>query len=289
MYGVRRVCGLWHIPRSSVYDRRKRLSLAVVPGKRGPKPKISDEDLLERIKVIIETSPFHGEGYRKIRMKLRFGIDGKKPVNVSKDRLLRIMRENGLLSAARSPWKPVRIHDGTITTEAPNVMWGTDMTSTVLSNGRPAYVFAVIDHCAQDCIGIHVSESAKRFEAIEPVREAVETTVGECDAQIAAGIVLRHDCGSAYLSEFFQDEVAFLGLESSPAFIRQPEGNGVVERFFKTLKEQLLWLHVFDSVESLRTAVVEFVKTYNTCWMVAKHGYLSPSGVRAQLSYKAAA
>ncbi len=241
---------------------------------------VTDERLLMCIKAIIAASPFHGEGHRKICAKLRMGSSEIAPVRVSRERVLRVMRANGLLSAARSPWRPELKHDGRITTDAPNVFWGTDMTSTVLCTGRNAYVFAVVDHCVQDCIGIHVSDRATRYEAIEPVRKAVEYVYGQCDEQVAMGVGLRHDCGSAYLSGHFQDEIAFLGLESSPSFVRQPEGNGVVERFFKTLKEQLLWVQSFDNIESLRKAVEAFVKTYNSCWMVAKHGYRTPSQVR---------
>jgi transposase InsO family protein len=250
---------------------------------------ITDEQLLKDIKAVITTSPFHGEGHRKVCAKLRMGTMGIAPVRVSRERVLRVMRENGLLSAARSPWRPEVRHDGRITTDAPNVMWGTDMTSTVLCTGRNAYVFAVVDHCAQDCIGIHVSDRATRYEAIEPVRKAIEQVYGGCDEQVAAGVGLRHDCGSAYLSGYFQDEVAFLGIESSPSYVRQPEGNGVVERFFKTLKEQLLWVKSFESIEALSDAVTNFVKTYNSCWMVAKHGYRSPSQVRERLMANRAA
>ncbi len=49
---------------------------------------------------------------------------------------------------------------------------------------------------------------------------------------------MRHDHGSVYMSDDFQKEVRFLGIESSPAFVMQPEGNGCIERFFRTLKEQ---------------------------------------------------
>jgi putative transposase len=250
--------------------------------RRGPKPKITDEALLEQIKNIIADSPFHGEGYRKIFAKLRIGTSKRSPVRTSKGRVLRIMRENGLLSPARSPWRPEMKHEGRITTDAPNVMWGTDMTSTVLSTGRNAYVFAVVDHCSQDCIGIHVSNRATRYEAVEPVRKAVEYVYGEGGEKVATGVGLRHDWGSAYVSAFFQDEIAVLGLESSPSFVRQPEGNGVAERFFKTLKEQLLWVESFDTLEALRNAIDIFVKIYNSCWMVAKHGYRSPTQVREQ-------
>jgi len=136
---------------------------------------------------------------------------------------------------------------------------------------------------------VYVSNRARRFEAIEPIRKAVEYVFGECGKNVADGVRLRHDCGSAYLSNYFQDEVEFLGLESSPAFVRQPEGNGVVERFFKTLKEQLLWLKRFDSIESLSGAVDEFVGRYNSSWMVAKHGYLSPLQARKQFMHQKAA
>ncbi len=52
--------------------------------------------------------------------------------------------------------------------------------------------------------------------------------------------------------EELQDKIEFLGIESSPVFVRQPESNGVAERVIKTLKEQLLWFRHFPSIEALR-------------------------------------
>ena len=42
------------------------------------------------------------------------------------------------------------------------------------------------------------------------------------------------------MSRDFQSEIRFLGAESSPSFVREPEGNGVAERFIRTLKENFL-------------------------------------------------
>ena len=56
-------------------------------------------------------------------------------------------------------------------------------------------------------------------------------------------------------------ELAFLGIESSPAFVRAPEGNGCAERFIRTLKENLLWVGTFDTVEELRQALLWTVFT----------------------------
>ena len=47
------------------------------------------------------------------------------------------------------------------------------------------------------------------------------------------------------------------------------------------LKENLLWVRTFDTIEELRTALVEFANRYNETWLVARHGYRTPAQVRA--------
>jgi putative transposase len=98
-----------------------------------------------------------------------------------------------------------------------------------------------------------------------------------------AGIRNRHDHGSQYLSDDYQAEIAFLGMESSPAFVRQPEGNGCVERFIRTLKERLLWRRTFRTVEELQQALAEFRERYNRRWIVQRLDYLTPAQARQQL------
>ena len=85
---------------------------------------------------------------------------------------------------------------------------------------------------------------------------------------MARGLRLRHDHGSNYLADDFQQEVAFFGIQSSPSFVREPEGNGVAERFIRTLKENLLWVRSFATIEELRLALLAFKRTYNNsgCW-----------------------
>ena len=85
------------------------------------------------------------------------------------------------------------------------------------------------------------------------------------------------------MSDDYQAEIAFLGMESSPSFVRQPECNGCVERFIRTLKEQLLWVRVFQNVEELRCALAEFRERYNQRWIVQRLGYLTPAQARQQL------
>lgn len=55
----------------------------------------------------------------------------------------------------------------------------------------------------------------------------------------------------------------------------------MAERFICTLKEQLLWVRPFDTVEELRGALLEFKERYNREWLCARHGHQTPSAVRA--------
>jgi putative transposase len=75
----------------------------------------------------------------------------------------------------------------------------------------------------------------------------VRQQFGVVSAGIATGVQVRHDHGRQYMSDDFQAELRFLGITSSPAFVRAPEDNGVAERFIWTLKEQLfMGAHVPD-------------------------------------------
>ena len=208
-YGVQRVCRVWHCARSSVYARRQATPSPAPCRRRGPVGAAPDDVLVAHVRRVLEASPFHGEGYRKVWAKLR--VEGRR---TSKERVRRLMRE----------------HDP-ITTEAPDVMWGTDMTATVTVAEGPAFVFVAVDHCTAECIGLHAAKRGTRFEALEPIRQGIRERFGGIGDGVARGLRLRHDHGSNYLADDFQQEVAFFGIESSPSFVREPEGHGVAERF----------------------------------------------------------
>lgn len=82
-------------------------------------------------------------------------------------------------------------------------------------------------------------------------------------------------------------ELAFLGAESSPSFVRAPEDpvgaadipplglrqrDRCAERLIRTLKENLLWLRRFDTIEELRQLALAFKERYHQTWIVERHG-----------------
>jgi len=279
IYGVVHVTREWEMARSSFYYQRR---LAGQPwrvlGRRGPKTAWSDAALLEKIRAVLAASPFYGEGHRKVWARLRF-----EEVRTSKARVLRLMRAAQLLAPSRTLPKPENPHTGTIVTERPNEVWASDHTLTATVQEGQVTVFVAVDHCTTECVGLHAAKKATRFEALEPLRQGVRDYCGGFRAGAAAGIRNRHDHGSQYRSGDYQAEIAFLGMESSPSFVRQPECNGCVERFIRTLKEQLLWVRTFQNVEELRCALAEFRERYNQRWIVQRLGYLTPAQARHQL------
>jgi transposase InsO family protein len=282
-FGVARVCEVWGVPRAAVYRHRGPADGAGAanvprpPRRRGPRGACSDAELLVHIQEAIDASPFSGEGYRKVWARLR-----ARGVRTAPRRVRRIMKANDLLAPQRPVQRDAHPHDGTIVTDRVDEVWGTDMTQTVTTREGRAYVFIAIDHFSGEFIGTHASSSASRWEALEPIRQGLIRHFGGVGPDTALGLILRHDHGSNYMSNDFQNEIRCFGIVSSPSFVRQPEGNGVAERAVRTLKEQLLWVRHFATVEELRQALAAFAAEYNASWMRQRHGYKTPDQIRAE-------
>ena len=282
-YGLQRVCRIFGMARSTAYYLKAREAVPPeerpVPKKRGPIGAATDDDLVGHILRVLVESPFTGEGYRKVWARLRH-----QGIRTAAERVRRLMREHHLQAPRRGGHAHgPKAHDGTITTDEPDTMWGTDMTTTVTTGQGMAHVFVAVDHCTCECVGLHAAKGGNRFEALEPLRQGVREHFGGFEAEVARGLAIRHDHGSNYLSDDFQRELTFLGMRSSPSFVREPEGNGCAERFIRTLKENLLWVRTFATVAELVEALREFKRTYNERWLIGRHGHRTPSQVRCEL------
>jgi len=284
-YGIQRVCRAWRLARATV-QRHKALANTElqIPAKRGPKTCLSDDEILAEIRAVLASTLFVGEGHRKVWARLR----QERGVRTSMRRVLRIMREHGVLACDRPTGvRGPETHDRTITTATPDEMWAIDATGCLAEEGNAA-VFVVIDHCTGECLGVRAARRATRLEAIERLRETIHSAKGRYQIEVAADTKLRHDHGSQFVAQAFQDELKTLGIESSPSFVRQPEGNGCVERFVRTLKEQLLWLHRFRTVEEPNQALRDFARRFNNHWIIGRIGYRTPAAHRRILLGEAA-
>jgi transposase InsO family protein len=279
-YGIQRVCAVWDIARSSFYaapDAAAREDAREAAAqKRGPKATLTDDALLALIRADLAASPFPGEGHRKVWARLKI-LQG---VRTGRKRVLRLMRAHALLSPHRTRRGLGLVHDGTIITDAPGIMWGTDGTRVFTVEQGWCWIFVAVEHWNAECVGWHVCKTGNRYAALEPIAAGLTRVYGSVAADAARGLQLRMDHGTQYLADHFLNQIRYWGLTPSFAFLEQPQTNGVAERFNRTLKEQVIHGRIFHTLDALRTAVAAFVERYNTLWRVEKLGFLTPTEAR---------
>jgi hypothetical protein len=139
----------------------------------------------------------------------------------------------------RSPPRPANDHDASITTDAPNVMWGADGAWCRRSRTATSrcYRRRALERRGPRLARRQTRRPLRRRRGAGSRRR--QGLRGSVRADAARRVLLRHDHCSAFMSEHFQNQLTFFGMAPSFAFVRQPETNGVAERFIRTLKEQL--------------------------------------------------
>jgi len=306
-YALTRVCAAWRVCRATVYaqrrrgteepglkndargglqrdDRARRRDPSPPLRKRGPRTPLDDATLLAAIRGVLQASPFHGEGHRKVRVRLR-----PRGIRVGKNRVLRLMRQAHLLvPTRRAHARGDRAHAGTIRTTRPDELWGTDAARFYTQREGWCWFFGAIDHCVADIVGWHVAKVGDRWAALEPIRQGVQHTHGGYAPKIALGLGLRMDWGPQYTAHQFLGELRWLGIRPSPSYVGEPECNGIMERWIRTLKEECLYLHDFATLEEARQVIREFIERYNREWLLERHGHRTPAEIRASFTRQAA-
>ncbi len=278
-YPLTMICAVWRLARSSVYAATTPAAGPAVsrPDKRGPKPAVRDQEVVAAIREVLARTPFHGEGYRKVRARL-----AHRGLQIGGKRVLRLMRAHGLLAPRRlGPPNGNPAHDGTIITQRPEEMWGTDATRFYTEGDGWCWFFGAIDHHLDEIVGWHVAKRGDRWAALEPIRQGVRHAFGTFGKEIARGLKIRCDWGPQYIADAWINEVKWLGISIAPSYVGEPECNGVIERFMRTLKEQCVYLHQFGTLEEARRIIGEFIQRYNREWLIERLDYRTPAQARA--------
>ena len=132
---------------------------------------------------------------------------------------------------------------------------------------------------------ISVSGSAR--EARDALEEAVLNRFGSIQ-EVPEGFSMRMDNGSIFLSKEYWGELKRLGIEAEFTPYRCPSANRIVERFFKTFKEECAWQYTFNSLEEAEGAIEKWITFYNTERRHSRFGYKTPNEYRESLRKSAA-
>jgi len=163
--------------------------------------------------------------------------------------------------------------------DRPDLLWATDATEGWSERDGRCAVFVIVDHGSGELF-FDAAERMDRFAAADLLREVTTERFASVEAAVAAGLALRYDGGSCFRSAHYHAEIDHLGIARPPAFHYEPETNGCAERAIQTLKEQVLWIGRFETLEELRAAVRSFGRLYNREWLLDRHGYRTPIEAR---------
>lgn len=239
-----------------------------------PQPALEERRLVERIKELAARFPEYG--YRRIWALLRFG---ENSIVVNRKRVQRLMQLHGLQVKVKRYQASRRPHTGRVEVNHSDLLWGIDMTKVWCGKDGWASLFAIVDHCDRECVGYRLCLDAKAERAKEALDDAVAYRFGSPKA-VPVDLQIRADNGSQFGARAFLGEVDRLGIELTYTPYRSPQGNAIVERFFRSLKEECVWHHRFQSFQEAEHVITEWIRFYNDERMHSRLGYRSPRQYR---------
>jgi putative transposase len=214
-------------------------------------------------------------GVRKVWAMIRREHD----LRVSKKRVYSLMKEAGLLLPADGQRLPSP--RGTVAVEEPNRLWASDMTTVHTRLDGWVGVTPTIDCGCRSLLGCVVAVPQDALTLLASMREALEAQFGSVD-HVPDGLEWRTDHGPQFTGGDARDLCTDWNVEHTFAPIGRPTGNAVAERVIRTLKEEVLWVQDFDTVEDVRRAVDAWIPLYNERRPHQALKFCTPAEVRAR-------
>jgi len=156
------------------------------------------------------------------------------------------------------------------------------MTKVITDEGW-AYLVVVNDWFTKKILGTFAGSRSQAIDWLEALDEAVcrQFPAGIKDSLVEQ-LNLMSDNGSQPTSVKFMREAAELGIRQAFTAYANPKGNADTERLIRTLKEELLWLREWASVEEVARAVKEFAPKFNAEYLHSALGYKTPDEFEKQ-------
>jgi transposase InsO family protein len=281
------LCETFAISRAAYYAARKpRLLPRPERPSRPPRPGYSSADeVLAAIREVISREGAQAWGVRMVWATLK--REGRR---VSRKRVWAIMRAHGLVLARDSePGEPTRGH---VAVPEPNRRLASDLTTTWTKQDGVAAITLSVDCGCRSLLGWSVTKEQEAAFVLAPTEQALTAAFGS-PQNVPEGMELRTDHGPQYTGADCAALCEKWHIEHTYAPVGRPTGNAVVERLIRTLKEEVVWLRDWESIEQLRTAVAAWVTRYNEQRPHQALGYKTPSEYRAEklglAEYQAAA
>lgn len=151
-----------------------------------------------------------------------------------------------------------------------------DMTKFFLNGLGWVNVIAVIDSFSREVVGHHVALRGRSQEWLEALNKALLNRFPKGIRETETQLTLQVDNGCQPTSRNFVSTVKQCSIDLAFTAIATPEHNAIIERFFRTLKEESIWVHFFDSYEQAVSEIQGYINFYNEKRIHSSLGYISP-------------
>lgn len=241
------------------------------------RPVRDDASLRALVREICHEERYLRYGYRRVWAVLwrRYGRRHNRKT------VYEIMKAEGLLQP-KVRWKPQRPwRVGKMCPSGPHQAWQMDMTSFQLADLRPLFLMVVVDCWSRRIVGWALDRRCRAREWVAALRSALETA-GLHDKAACAPLTVRTDNGSQPCSRAFVEFLHTRGITGQYTGYNAPDDNAFVERVIRTIKEEEIWLNLYDTWTEAHEAMERYVDFYNNERLHSQLDYRSPAEFEAQ-------
>jgi len=265
-FRVKKMCEVFKVSKSGYYAWRMH-----VPSKR----RKENELLLGSIEEVHRES--RGT-YGSPRVKVELN---EKGIVCGKNRVARIMRENGIRAKAKKKYKATTdsrhtypVAENLLVKEEQNpsnMVWASDITYIPTDEGW-LYLAGVMNLRYRKIIGLSMKDRLTQDLTVDALRKAIGR---DCPRP---GLIHHSDRGSQYACKEYQGLLKEHGILPSMSRKGNCYDNACMESFFHTLKTELIHGERFRTREEAKLSIFEYVEVfYNRIRRHSALGYKSPA------------
>lgn len=264
---IAKLCRWFGVARSTFYYRPPPAAVARVP--------VVDATLEGTIRGIIEADP--AAGLRMITARVRRA--STTPVNRKK--IHRIVKLNHWQVRQRPHGHRPRVQGWASRATRPNERWAIDTTHLLCGRDGWCHLTAIIDCYDRTIVGWRLSRAGIAAVAGAALEEALRSR--RIDST-SPPLVLRSDNGLVFGAKVFVAVARRYRLTQEYITPYTPQQNGMIERFFLTLKQECVWLQRFESRDHAFRLVADWLDRYDSDRPHSALGYLTPKEYRQRLA-----